>query len=375
MIYFDHAAASMLLPQLREKMPSVYAEFSGNPEAAHSGGYALRKALQNISDQLFKQLLPSAPPEKRAVFFAADATMLLNTVGELLAERKSASWGSALDHAAARSVHKRCFREYGSMQLSEYGVICNLPSAPENPGLITVNHVQSEIGVKQDLVRLLPELRSAAPEAVILVDAVQSSVFYAYPSAATVPDLLLISGEKLGAPGGAALLASGRHCQFFVEGFERLRKIEHRISKVCIPQAVLLAEAVKYNADQRIAALENIRQINQFLRNTLSNRTLPNGKKLRFTVPADKAADHILHLLLPGYQSGVLVRMFAAENILLSSGSACESESAEPSYMLTALGCSRSDAYSGLRLSFGKENTLAEAEVFCEKLFQILTDY
>ena len=67
--------------------------------------------------------------------------------------------------------------------------------------------------------------------------------------------------------------------------------------------------------------------------------------------------------------------MFSAKNIILSSGSACESESRDPSRILTALKYSRSDAFSGLRLSFGAENTLDEAEIFLQELKAVIADY
>ena len=376
MICFDHAAAAPLLPQLRNSMAEIYEQFAGNPEAAHSTGYNLRKEVSRIGEELFKILLPNALHGKRAVFYAPDATSLINAVGILLADKSAAVAGSALDHAATRAMQRRCFGKYLEIKLTSGGRMIpgTLADAPA-ARLITLNHVQSEIGVRQDLAELMPQLRSAAPEAVILLDAVQSAAYYAYPEHTVYPDLLLISGEKLGAPGGAALLACGSRCKFFSDGFERLRKVEHQISKVCVPQAFLLLEALKIAVARRQDAGKNLAEINRFLRNKLHDRLMPNGRKIKLTVSAMEGADHILHLQLPGYQSGVLVRMFAAENIMLSAGSACESETPEPSRILTSIGCSRDDAYSGLRLSFAAENTLQEAAVFCTVLDKILKNY
>ena len=116
-------------------------------------------------------------------------------------------------------------------------------------------------------------------------------------------------------------------------------------------------------------------KINAMLRNELADMRLPNGEKVILTVPEEAGAENILHLLLPGYQAGVLVRMFAAADIMLSSGSACESESGEPSAVLTALGYNRKLAYSGLRLSFSGNNSCKEAEIFLQTLKNILQDY
>ena len=60
---------------------------------------------------------------------------------------------------------------------------------------------------------------------------------------------------------------------------------------------------------------------------------------------------------------------------MVAAGSACRSESGEPSAVLRALGLSRELAYSGLRLSFGADNTMAEAERFLAVFPEVLHDY
>ena len=136
-----------------------------------------------------------------------------------------------------------------------------------------------------------------------------------------------------------------------------------------------MVAAVTANASLRAENLARTEAISGFLRRKLDNQLLPNGKTIRLTVPEEYSAGNILHLLLPGYQSGVLVRMFSAANVMVAAGSACQSETKEPSAVLTALGLSKNDAFSGLRLSFAGSNTLAEAEEFLRTLEMILKNY
>ena len=374
MIFFDHAAAAGVRQELAEQYSELVRRYSGNPEAAHQLGYQLRQEMQELENRLFGAVLPAGSKAEHRCFFGHDATEFINCAGLLTGDAKGCVWGSSLDHAAAAAMQKRCFGEIGQFALDHAGMITGLPSG-NTPKLVYISAVQSEIGVRQDVPQLIREVRKAAPEAIILLDAVQSAPFYDYPEDAPLPDLLLVSGSKFGSPNGAALLATGCCCKFFSDGFARLRQQEYRIGKADPLTAAMLTLAAEMNQKTRQESLQKVTQINQFLRRELANFILPNGKTPRLTVPQEKSAANILHFTLPGYQAGVLVRMFSARNIMLSSGSACESESRDPSRILTALKYSRSDAFSGLRLSFGAENTLEEAQIFLHELKAVLADY
>jgi len=58
------------------------------------------------------------------------------------------------------------------------------------------------------------------------------------------------------------------------------------------------------------------------------------------------------------------------ENICISAGSACSSDSIEPSHVLVAIGLSPSQASSSLRFSFGRYTTFAAIDIAVEKLIE-----
>lgn len=69
----------------------------------------------------------------------------------------------------------------------------------------------------------------------------------------------------------------------------------------------------------------------------------------------------ILNLAFDGVD-GETLQMAVASELACSSGSACNSVSVEPSFVLTALGLPRALAFSALRFSFGRFTTVAEVE-------------
>jgi len=60
--------------------------------------------------------------------------------------------------------------------------------------------------------------------------------------------------------------------------------------------------------------------------------------------------------------------MLALENIALSSGSACNSASLEPSYVLKALGMGPEMAHTSLRIGIGRFTTESEIDYSCKKI-------
>ena len=375
MIYLDHAAAVPVLPEVKQCYKILLEKYSGNPEAAHRLGHELNKEISLLGDALFEAVLPHARVEQKAAFFGSDTAELLNAAAYTFGDKTASCCCSALEHISLQTMLKRAFGKVQYATLSDNGKITGWPADIADARLIAITHVQSEIGVMQDLAEVMKQLRSAAPQAVILLDMVQSNMLYDFPANALLPDLLLISGAKTGSGGGAALLAINSAAALLKEKFHELRKKEYLLGRSDAVQAAALVLSVQTNNIQKVDNLMQVRKINSFLRNRLDNMLLPNNRKCRLTVPAGMAAANILHFTLPGYQAGVLVRMFSAADIMLSSGSACQSESDEPSAILQALKYSKSDAFSGIRVSFSGQNTIAEAKVFLQKLTEILKNY
>ena len=73
---------------------------------------------------------------------------------------------------------------------------------------------------------------------------------------------------------------------------------------------------------------------------------------------------HILNLWLPRIRSDKFLIQCDLQEIMLSAGSACTAGSLEPSHVLTAMfGEASPQVRESVRISFGKENTLAEVDV------------
>ena len=126
--------------------------------------------------------------------------------------------------------------------------------------------------------------------------------------------------------GGGALLYSD---ESYDRLFARLRT-EHLLSRPEPAQCLTLAYAAKLAAARKQENEAKVREISAFLRTALAGTPLPGGSKVLPTVPAEKASPYILHLLLPGIQTGVLVRMLGEMGAACSAGSACATSPRPP---------------------------------------------
>lgn len=77
---------------------------------------------------------------------------------------------------------------------------------------------------------------------------------------------------------------------------------------------------------------------------------------------------HILSLSFPGIQSETLLHMLEAEQIYVSTQSACSSRQRAYSRTLEAMGVSRKEALGSLRLSFDASNTMEEVRTAGEAI-------
>lgn len=78
-------------------------------------------------------------------------------------------------------------------------------------------------------------------------------------------------------------------------------------------------------------------------------------------------------LVIKGVDGETLLMRLDLAGYAVSTGAACSSGSPEPSPVLLAMGLSREEAQSSLRVSFGWENTLEEVETFVLVLKEIVS--
>ena len=227
--------------------------------------------------------------------------------------------------------------------------------------LVVAGAVQSETGAINDpkLIRSIMD-DSDAKKALLFCDAVQAlgTIRLDYAKA----DFITASGQKLGCP------ASGLH-QPDAKSFPPPQN-EHIPGRLPVPNAVLLAESL----EKLIGNLdENYRKtlhLSALLRDGLEEQ-IPEY----YTPTLKKHSPYITHILLKNIQGAIVARALISDGVSVSPGSACASETDEPSAVLKAMGLSDEKAFSALRISFSQYTQEQDIHNFTALLKKVLHNY
>ncbi len=375
MIYLDSAAAAApatgILDFYREKLAEYYA----NQEAAHGFAFEIRQKLKDAETEL-SEILTGDPRNKVAWCssasdgFAACLSSLRDTTGKNIVT-------TGAEHPALASAVARIPEiDTRTVKLTLQGLIDleHLDSLIDaNTIMVALHHVQSETGVIQDLPAVRKAIdRKKIPGIKFLADTVQSAGKLPLPWLEAKLDLAFVSGPKIGVPGGGAVI-----CRFSDDYMRitNLRTKEHQTGRVNPALAMTLTEAFRELGKNREKEFRRISELNRFARAKLAGVKLNNGRDPVLTIPEKLASPWILHMMLPNYQGAILTRMLSKMNIMAAAGSACEAENNTPSRTLTVMGYKKTDAFSGMRISFWRNTTRENIDEFITALQQILINY
>lgn len=213
--------------------------------------------------------------------------------------------------------------------------------------LVSIMHANNESGVLQDIAALAAVCRRHA--VALHVDAAQSAGKVPIDVAALGVDLLSLTAHKLYGPKGiGALYASAGQraiLQPLLFGGGQERGI--RSGTLAVHQIVGFGLACQIAGVELPGQAERLTRLAQMLWEGLADLpgVLRNGHATR-RVPG------LLNVSFEGVQGESLLA--GLSELALSSGSACDSDSDEPSHVLRSLGRNRELAQSSLRFSLGR---------------------
>src|SRR5450631_2230781 len=361
-IYLDNSATTPVDPRVVAKMLPWLTDQFGNPaSSSHAFGHAARKAVE-IAREHVAALIGADP---REIVWTSGATESNNLAIKGAAQFHASSGKHLItvktEHKAVLDTMRELERhgfEVSYLDVQADGLLdLEVLKGAIRPDtiLVSVMHVNNEIGVIQDIAAIGALCRSKG--ILFHVDAAQSSGKVAIDLSVLQVDLMSLSAHKTYGPKGMGALFVRRKPRVRIEaqthggGHERGMRSgtlpTHQI--VGMGEAYRLARACMADEAERVGKLRDrllagAQQIPQVLVNGHPTRRVPHNLNLSFTFVEGES-------LLMGMKG-----------IAVSSGSACTSASLEPSYVLRALGLSDEVAHSSIRFSIGRFTTEAEID-------------
>jgi cysteine desulfurase len=220
---------------------------------------------------------------------------------------------------------------------------------PPDAGLVSSSLANNEVGTLQPLDRIAMRAREIG--ALLHVDACQG---LPWCPLTVRPDLVSISGHKVGAGrGGLLLLGSGVRLQPLQYGGPQERG--RRAGREDVAAAAAIAAALTVCKRERQDQAERARPLAQRLAAELQELGgQPAG--------GDPRLPNYATATFPGLRGEDMVMALDLAGLAVSSGSACASGSLDPSHVLLAMGRSLLEANGSLRLTVGYDTTEAVVE-------------
>jgi len=376
--YLDHASAWPLSGAVRAEMDRWTAHV-GSPMALHEAARGPADAIAAAREQV--AALSGWPAE--CVIFTAGPTEARNLAikGSLAAAGADPPVivADPLAHASTLAVARTLTRRAGEMRLSPADSIGRvspadlvtavtstagggaMPAAtgdarPEAPSdVVVITHGQAEVGTVQDAAALAAAVRSACPDAVIVLDADETAGLMPLDDGLGA-DLVVIGGRTLGAPPwtGALLVRPGTRLHPLVEG--GLEEGGKRGGAHDVPGIAALGVAAREARAGRDARVATMRRHAAALVDGMLAvpRTRLNGPPVH-----DRLPGHV-QVSAEGVEGEAVALAMAARGVAVSPGSACTFGAGKASPVLEAMGLDDEAARSAVLLTTGPGTTDAE---------------
>ena len=364
MIYFDNNATTAIHPEVLEEMMPFFAEQHGNPTSNHRFGRRAHTAIEEAREKVAYAV--NAHPSQ--IIFTASGTESNNTIIHGVADGypESIFGYSAIEHpCVSKPVEALRKRGFASIEIpvDQNGLvnIALLSDIPSNqPTFISVMMANNETGVIQNM----PEIVQWAKKnkAIVHTDAVQALGKITVDFAGLDVDALTISSHKAYGPQGVAALVVNNKIDVvpFIKGGGQERGL--RSGTENLAGIIGFGKACERAAANTVLFDKTIRPLQSYLEQHLVQmgavifgdqaKRLPNTSFFAF----------------PRLDGVTLLTALDKKGFAVASGSACSSNSNEPSHVLLAMGIDKELAQGAIRVSMGVESTLAQVKDFIASL-------
>ena len=179
-------------------------------------------------------------------------------------------------------------------------------------------------------------------------------------------DTLSLSGHKINAPKGIGVLYIKNGIPYTPLIFGHQEK-NRRGGTENVAYIIGLGKAVELIINDNYKSNSNLRELRDYMESQIKN----NIDDVIIYGDLENRLPNTSSIAFKGVKADELLLMLESFNIYVSTGSACNSEIAEPSHVLIACNADL-DNYTPIRVSLGKYNTKEEIDTFIKRLENII---
>ena len=363
-IYMDHHATTPVDERVLEAMLPFYRERFGNASSlAHAYGLEARDAVEEAREAI--GLLLQCKPEE--LFFTSGATesdnLAIVGTARALETRGKHIVTVRTEHKAVLDSCSLLARQGWEITLLDVDAHGMVPleavarALRKDTVLISVMLANNEVGVLQDIAGI----GALARERGVLLhcDAAQGIGYLPFSPSVLNIDLASLSAHKMYGPKGvgAIYVASAAHARgvpvSLMAGGGHERGL--RSGTLNVPGIVGFGRAAELMRKEGPTEAARIGR----LRDGLHDRLMAELEEVRLNGDAERRHPGNLNLSF-GYVDGARLLLELGARVAVSSGAACSSAEAGPSYVLAAMAVPRDWAAASIRFGLGRSTTEAE---------------
>lgn len=376
-IYFDNAATTQIDSAVVDRIQNIMLNNYGNPNSTHSYGRSARTLIEKARKTVATQFKAS-PSE---IYFTScgtesDNMVLISAVRDLRVKRIITS---KIEHKAVLNVVKY-LAETESIEIKYVDVLKNglidynhleiLLKESSLKTLVSLMHINNEIGSKLDLIRV--GKMCADNNALFHSDTVQSIGKYDFDLSKLNIDFIVGSAHKFHGPKGIGFVYINKNLKLnpFVIGGNQERGMRAGTESV---HNICGLETAFIDSYQNI--ITNNKHI-QNLKTEFTNQIKKLIPSIKFNGSCENnllSSPSIINVCLPiSKEKSVLLEFnLDMKGIACSRGSACQSGSQSGSHVLNSILSKEDLDKPSLRFSFSKYNSSVEVN----RVVSVLKDF
>jgi cysteine desulfurase len=367
-IYLDNAATTATRREAVDAMLPFFTDDYANPSSIHSSGQRVARALHAARARTAAAI--GARPGEIVFTSGGSEADSLAIFGAFTGKFARAHFiTSAIEHHAVlhaadrltdRAIRVTVLPVNSAGIVSEEALLEAL--ADGTPAIVSIMHGNNEIGTLQDIARLAALVHQRG--GIFHSDAVQTVGHIPMDVRALGVDALSLSGHKFEGPKGVGALYVRQGLALAPMIVGGGQEGGRRAGTENVPGAVGLSIALEL----AVAELEQTQARTTALRDALIDGILAAVAGSALNGPRTARLPNNINVRLDGIEGDTVVVGMDLAGIEISTGSACNSGSLEPSHVTTAIGLDPAQARACIRISLGRTTTQTDVDRVLEVL-------
>lgn len=376
-IYLDHAATTPVEERVLSSMNPFFTKEFGNPSSLYGLGRSAQKAISEARKNV-AGLIHALPENIIFTGSGSESTnMAIQGIAAAHGNRGKHIISLAIEHhAVIRPLEhlKRMGFDITFIPVNKDGIVNATDVAKAvraDTILITIMYANNEMGAIQpiaDIGREVLKYRKTnnTPYPFIHTDACQAAPYLNLDVETLHVDLMTINGGKIYGPKGAGMLYLRRGVKIEPLIFGGDQEKGRRAGTENVPAIVGFAKALELVQKDAANESKRLRILTEYFLSKLCEKI--SDIKLNGPEIGDSRLPNNLNVSFMNIEGEALLLYLDEYGVMCSTGSACTSESLEPSHVLRAMGLSYEVAHGSLRFTFGKSNTRKQIDYIMKYL-------